>query len=201
MSTSFDPYHKWLGIPPDQQPAHHYRLLGIGLFESDADVIEAAANQRTAYLQELAAGEQVELTQKLLNEITQARRCLLNPEQKQAYDARLQAQQPASPAGLSKLDGVSAQGPVGHVGHVQGSGGPGLEARGTPAADRVVDHIGAAKRLDLCAQVGGFHVEQVVGAGLFRDLQPRRAAGAGDRGRDCRRLPAASGSCARLRSA
>ena len=38
MSTLFDPYHKWLGIPPDQQPAHHYRLLGIGLFESDADV-------------------------------------------------------------------------------------------------------------------------------------------------------------------
>lgn len=98
MSTSFDPYHKWLGIPPDQQPAHHYRLLGIGLFESDADVIEAAANQRTAYLQELAAGEHVQLTQKLLNEIAQARRCLLNPEQKQAYDARLQAQQPASPA-------------------------------------------------------------------------------------------------------
>ena len=93
MSTSFDPYHKWLGIPPDQQPAHHYRLLGIDLFESDADVIEAAANQRTAYLQELAAGEQVELTQKLLNEITQARRCLLNADQKQAYDARLQSQQ------------------------------------------------------------------------------------------------------------
>jgi len=97
----FDPYHKWLGIPPDQQPAHHYRLLGIGLFESDADVIEAAANQRTAYLQELAAGEQVELTQKLLNEITQARRCLLNVDQKQAYDAQLQAQQPASPVAES----------------------------------------------------------------------------------------------------
>ena len=97
MSTSFDPYHKWLGIPPDQQPAHHYRLLGIDLFESDADVIEAAANQRTAYLQELAAGEQVELTQKLLNEITQARRCLLNADQKQAYDAQLQSQQPVRP--------------------------------------------------------------------------------------------------------
>lgn len=95
MSTSFDPYHKWLGIPPNQQPAHHYRLLGVGLFEADADVIDAAANQRTAYLQELAAGEHVQLTQKLLNEITQARRCLLNPELKQAYDAQLQAQQPA----------------------------------------------------------------------------------------------------------
>lgn len=89
MSTPFDAYHKWLGIPPDQQPAHHYRLLGIGLFESDADVIEAAANQRTAYLQELAAGEHVELTQKLLNEISRARRCLINPDQRQAYDVQL----------------------------------------------------------------------------------------------------------------
>ncbi len=104
MSTSFDPYHKWLGIPPDQQPANHYRLLGIDLFESDADVIEAAANQRTAYLQELAAGEQVKLTQKLLNEITQARRCLLNVDQKQAYDAQLQSQQPVNPVAGPKIE-------------------------------------------------------------------------------------------------
>ena len=97
MPASFDAYHKWLGIPPDQQPAHHYRLLGIGMFESDADVIEAAANQRTAYLQELATGEHVQLTQKLLNEITQARRCLINPDQKRAYDAQLQSQQSISP--------------------------------------------------------------------------------------------------------
>jgi len=23
----FDPYHKWLGIPPAEQPLNHYRLL------------------------------------------------------------------------------------------------------------------------------------------------------------------------------
>ena len=40
---AIDRYHKWLGIPPHEQPANHYRLLGIALFESDADVIEAAA--------------------------------------------------------------------------------------------------------------------------------------------------------------
>lgn len=91
MSEAFDAYHKWLGISPDQQPADHYRLLGIGLYESDADVIEAAANQRTTYLQERAAGEHAQLTQKLLNEISQARRCLLNTEQKRSYDNSLQA--------------------------------------------------------------------------------------------------------------
>ncbi len=38
--ATFAPYHKWLGIPPADQPANHYRLLGLNLFESDPDVID-----------------------------------------------------------------------------------------------------------------------------------------------------------------
>jgi hypothetical protein len=64
----FDPYYKWLGIPPKDQPPDHYRLLGIDLFESDPDVIDAAANRLMAYLQGCATGPQVALSQKLLNE-------------------------------------------------------------------------------------------------------------------------------------
>jgi hypothetical protein len=48
MTMSFDPYHKWLGIPSREQPPNHYRLLGISLFESDPDVIDAAANRQMA---------------------------------------------------------------------------------------------------------------------------------------------------------
>ena len=44
MSVSFDPYHKWLGILPKDQPPHHYRLLGLETFEDDLQVIEAAAD-------------------------------------------------------------------------------------------------------------------------------------------------------------
>jgi hypothetical protein len=33
-STQFDPYRKWLGIAPADQPPNHYRLLGLDLFES-----------------------------------------------------------------------------------------------------------------------------------------------------------------------
>ena len=40
-SGSFDPYHKWLSIPPEEQPPNHYRLLGTKPFESDLDVIFA----------------------------------------------------------------------------------------------------------------------------------------------------------------
>ncbi|HQU45105.1 MAG TPA: hypothetical protein PK867_19985 [Pirellulales bacterium] len=42
MMQAFDPYHKWLGIPPKDQPPNHYRLLGIELFEEDLEVIDLA---------------------------------------------------------------------------------------------------------------------------------------------------------------
>ena len=91
MSEPFDPYHKWLAIPPQDQPPHHYRLLGIAEFEADADVIDTAANQRMSYLQDMAAGPHVAESQKLLNEISAARRCLLNAEARSTYDAELKS--------------------------------------------------------------------------------------------------------------
>ena len=44
MSEAFDPYHRWLGISPKDQPPDHYRLLGIEQFESDLRVIGAATS-------------------------------------------------------------------------------------------------------------------------------------------------------------
>ena len=91
MSEPFDPYHKWLAIPPQDQPPNHYRLLGIAEFEADADVIDTAANQRMSYLQDMATGPHVAESQKLLNEISAARRCLLNAEARSTYDAELKS--------------------------------------------------------------------------------------------------------------
>ena len=45
MTAPFDPYHKWLGISPKDQPPDHYRLLGIDRFESDLEVV----GQRTVH--------------------------------------------------------------------------------------------------------------------------------------------------------
>ena len=87
----FDPYHKWLGIAPKDQPPHHYRLLGIDLFEADLDVIDAAAMKQIAYIRQCALGPHGELSQQLLNKLSEAQVCLLNPEQKAAYDGRLKA--------------------------------------------------------------------------------------------------------------
>jgi len=93
MARDFDPYYKWLGIPPRDQPPHHYRLLGIETFEQDRDVIDAAANRLMAYLKELAMGDNAAHSQRLLNEIAQARICLLNAARKADYDQTLRQEQ------------------------------------------------------------------------------------------------------------
>ncbi len=91
MSKRFDAYHAWLGIPSDEQPPNHYRLLGISLFESDEDVIQNGLDQRMAHLKSLVNGSHGEDSQRLLTEVSQAGGCLLRPEKKQVYDKRLRS--------------------------------------------------------------------------------------------------------------
>jgi len=89
MAEKFDPYYRWLGIPPAEQPPNLYRLLGVQPFESDREVIDAVANRHITYLQEITSGPNLTLAQQLLNELAGARRTLLKPEQKAKYDAEL----------------------------------------------------------------------------------------------------------------
>ncbi len=89
MAQEFDAYHKWLGIPPDEQPPNHYRLLALADYEADLDVIEAAANQRMSYVRECATGPHSALSQQILNHISTARIELLQPNTKAKYDAKL----------------------------------------------------------------------------------------------------------------
>ena len=92
MAAAMDPYHRWLGIPPEEQPAHHYRLLGIRLFEDDADVIENAADQRMAHLRNFQSGKHSDLCARVLNDVSAAKICLLNRQKKAAYDRQLRQQ-------------------------------------------------------------------------------------------------------------
>ena len=45
VADEFDPYYTWLGIRPEEQPADHYRLIGLRQFEENADVISNAVDQ------------------------------------------------------------------------------------------------------------------------------------------------------------
>jgi hypothetical protein len=89
MNVPFDPFHKWLGIPPEEQPASYYRLLGIPELESDLEVIEAATEQRTIYLRTFQTGDYSQLAEQLLNMVSSAQVCLLNAETKLRYDTQL----------------------------------------------------------------------------------------------------------------
>ncbi|MDY0170211.1 MAG: right-handed parallel beta-helix repeat-containing protein [Thermoguttaceae bacterium] len=89
MTREFDPYHRWLAIPPEEQPPNHYRLLGLPLFENDADVIESAADRQMAHLRTFQAGPNGDLSQKVLNEVAAAKICLLDSPRKTAYDEGL----------------------------------------------------------------------------------------------------------------
>ncbi|OYV86492.1 MAG: hypothetical protein B7Z73_11640, partial [Planctomycetia bacterium 21-64-5] len=78
VSESLDPYRKWLGIPPAEQPPDHYRLLGVGRFEDDPDTISNAADRQMAHVRTFQTGPHSAVSQKLLNEIAAARVCLLD---------------------------------------------------------------------------------------------------------------------------
>ncbi len=96
MPEAFDPYRKWLGIPPKDQPPNHYRLLAIELFEDDPDVIEAAADARMAHVRTYQTGQNSALSQKILNELSKAKLCLLDAARKTNYDAELRQRQAAT---------------------------------------------------------------------------------------------------------
>jgi hypothetical protein len=96
--ADFDPYRKWLGIPPQEQPPNQYRLLGIGLFESDPDVIANSADRQMSHVRTFQSGAFAEISQFILNELTAARMCLLDPQRKAEYDYWLRQTLPADHA-------------------------------------------------------------------------------------------------------
>src|SRR5262245_61076789 len=85
----FDPYYRWLGIPPKDQPPNHYRLLGLEPLEQDVDIIEGAVERQMTFIRQYQSGEHAAAAAKLLNELAVARLCLLKPAAKATYDAKL----------------------------------------------------------------------------------------------------------------
>ena len=96
MSEGFDPYYRWLGIPPKEQPPNHYRLLGLELFEADPALINSFALRHASFLRNITDGPHLAAAQRLLNELAAARRCLLDPQRKAAYDDDLRTRRAAA---------------------------------------------------------------------------------------------------------
>ena len=102
MSADLDPYYTWLGIPPEEQPPNHYRLLGVKPLETNVDVIANAADRQVMHIRTFQQGKLADQSQAVLNKLSAARVCLLNAESKSAYDRQLRQQlegsSPAKPA-------------------------------------------------------------------------------------------------------
>ncbi|MDA9856532.1 formylglycine-generating enzyme family protein [Rubripirellula sp.] len=88
MPDDFDPYYAWLGIPPKEQPCNLYRLLGLTIFEADLDVIEAAAARQIAHVRNYQLKHPEDAT-RVLQELVEAKSCLMNADRKLAYDQTL----------------------------------------------------------------------------------------------------------------
>ncbi len=116
MSDMVD-YQKWLDIPPEDQPPNHYRLLGLELFEADRATVDAAAKSLMGFLQKQAAGPDHASVRKLLDEISDARRCLLLSDRKQVYDhklrAKLAAAKQAEEADIPTVEPIDIEPPQG----------------------------------------------------------------------------------------
>src|SRR5579871_1105355 len=101
-SVEFDPFHKWLGIPPAEQPPTHYRLLQLPVGEQDTAKIAAVATKLTAYCQARSKGQNGAHALRVLDAVNAAKACLLDPHAKADYDASL---------GLAPVNG-HAEGPI-----------------------------------------------------------------------------------------
>ena len=99
--TLFNPYHKWLGIAPSDEPPTHYQLLGITHLEADVDVIEYNTDRQMVALRAFETGPHGALAKKIIREVSKASKCLLNPGKKKEYDQGLPsiARLPRPPAG------------------------------------------------------------------------------------------------------
>lgn len=99
----FNPYREWLGIPENQLPANYYRLLGLETFESDVSAISNAADRVMLYVRTFQSGRRSAESQKLLNELSAARVCLLNAQSKAQYDAQLRAEMGPAPTASAPI--------------------------------------------------------------------------------------------------
>ncbi|HTU24920.1 MAG TPA: hypothetical protein VMF30_05960 [Pirellulales bacterium] len=95
MSNEFDPLYDWLGIPPQDQPPDHYRLLGVRRFEPSAEVIGNLAEQRISFVEKQQSGSRAAESRQLLDKLASARVCLLSREKRRQYDQYLRSQMPA----------------------------------------------------------------------------------------------------------
>jgi hypothetical protein len=120
MARVFDPYARWLGIAPEDQPPNHYRLLAIDRDEQDAQAIRQAADRRMDLLNTFETDDRPELIDRLLGEVTRAHDTLSDPHARAKYDRGLAAEARLAEKLAASESGEGVTAAVGHL--IQGDG-------------------------------------------------------------------------------
>ncbi len=90
VADLFNPYREWLGVETLRgETPDHYRLLGLEPFEPDAERIGPAADAAMARIRRIRPGVHLADWSLLLDQLGEAKTCLLDKASKAAYDAQL----------------------------------------------------------------------------------------------------------------
>lgn len=91
MNEAFNPYREWLGLDAHIEAPNYYELLGLPPFEADAARLLTAADRALVRVRGFRPGAQAAAWARLLDELAAAKRCLCDPQLKQAYDETLRS--------------------------------------------------------------------------------------------------------------
>ncbi len=90
MSDNFSPYKQWLGINTNGRP-NYFMLLGLKTSETDVEKIASQADSVIAKVRKQKPGNQAAAWTKLIDELEQAKQCLIDPKQRSEYLTKLRS--------------------------------------------------------------------------------------------------------------
>jgi hypothetical protein len=114
MPPTFNAYHEWLGLLGEITNPSYYEILGLDELEPDPDKIAQAGDRALARVRGFRPGAHAKEWSRLLDEISSAKRCLLDPPVKLEYDRCLRSGSKRSAAGANeqKSDAPSDRSPI-----------------------------------------------------------------------------------------
>ena len=110
-------YSEWLGIALTSPDPHWYDLLSLPVFEANPEVIAHAADRALSRVRRHRPGARAAAWARLLDDLTTAKKILLDPASKAGYDQALQNQflQGNTSANASQTGNVAATNSPSHA--------------------------------------------------------------------------------------
>ena len=112
MPNSTNPYHVWLGLPPELTSPNYYQLLGIEPTLRDRQLIVEAAKKQLARLKQVDPGKHHAVLEKIQKRVQDAHAVLTHETKRAAYDQKLLAALTKRAASASAEEGPTSVRPA-----------------------------------------------------------------------------------------